>query len=323
MSTLIAVPGSANPYRRRVAVLVRMTNVTRRYVISDVETIDDAVNDFSSDHSLDWETWCAHKEVPAWDEIDEPHASAELFHANRRLAGVCDAAVFHAHENGSNTLGYLYRSFLSAPHHPPVLVLAHVTESLSKAWEGQVNHHLALTIERFNSDHLGSLELRQVTLRWLERHSGPINDGPERRRAIEQAFAVHSAALVDSWMSMTRDLRRAIALRLMLPETAVGELISSPMQLASLSAHDLLVLLEATGASRRAEVAHAAEVLDGEELAAWASWASTKPLDLGTAVLRAAVKERMKATIANELGDLTQEGGWESLRRRWEQGLAG
>lgn len=321
MSTLIASPGEADPYRSRIAVLVRMTNVTRRYVISDIETIDDAIGDYSTDNDLAWETWCAHKEVPAWDEADHPHAPPELFHANRRLPSVCDGAIFHAHDNGSNTLGYLYRAFLDAPHHPPVLVVAHVTERLSKAWEGQVHHHLGVSIERFSSDHLGSLELREVTMRWLALHARPINEGPERRRSIEHAFSAHSAALVDAWKKMPRDLRRELALRLMLPEPAVRELIATPMQLASLPSRDFVVLLEGTGAPRRAELARAAEVLDGDELAAWASWSSTTPLELGILVLRAVVQERLKPAIANELGDLTQEGGWESFRWRWERGV--
>jgi hypothetical protein len=323
LSTLIASPGAADPYRSRIAVLVRMTNVTRRYVISDVETIDDAIRDYSDNNGLGWETWCAHKEVPAWGEADHPHAAPELFHANRRLPSVCDGAVFHAHENGSNTLGYLYRSFVEAPHHPPVLVVAHVTERLSKAWEGQVHHHLGVNIERFSSDHLGSLELREVIMKWLEQHAGAISDGPDRRRSIEYAFAAHSAALVEAWQQMTRDLRRELALRLMLPEPAVRELIGVPIQLASLSGHDLIVLLEGAGAPRRAELARAAQDLDNDELSAWASWSATKPLDLGVLVLRAVVQERLKPAIANELGDLTQEGGWESFRRRWERGLAG
>lgn len=50
MPTLITAPGADDPYRSRVAVLVRMTNVTRRYVNSDVETIAQTDDDLAGHH---------------------------------------------------------------------------------------------------------------------------------------------------------------------------------------------------------------------------------------------------------------------------------
>jgi hypothetical protein len=221
-----------------------MTNVSRRYVISDAETIAQAITDLSAHRGYEWECWHAHREVAAWDEVAHPHESAELFHANRRLVSVCDAAVVHAHENGSTALGYLYRALIEAPHHPPALVVPHITERLSKAWEGQRNHHLAVTFKRFDGDDLGSLELRQVTYDWLEQNADAINDGPARRRDVEHAFGAQSDALVASWQRLGRDTHRDVAERLMLPETAVRDLITNPIELASLTSYDFMVLLQ-------------------------------------------------------------------------------
>lgn len=323
MPTLITAPGADDPFRSRVAVLVRMTNVTRRYVSSDVETIAQTVSDLAQHYGYDWDCWCAHREVPWWEEDEHPHTKTELFHVNRRLVGVCDAAIIHAHENGSAALGYLYRAFVEAPHHPPVLVLAHQTERLSKVWEGQAAHHLAVQFVRFGGNELGSLELRQQTWDWLNHHASAINDGPGRRRVVEESFRPHADALTTSWCSLSRDTRRDVASRLMLPEPALRELIGNPMWLASLSAHDFACLLESLDAAWHAEVTDAKDVLDSDEMAGWAVWSTNKPRELVLGVLRAAVRERRKSSIANELGDLTQPGGWESLRRRWEQGLVG
>lgn len=323
MQTQIPKPSErGGRYICRVSVLVRMTGVEKRYVKADVDTIANRVEDFARKEGYDWECWCAHREVPWWEEEAAPHDKAELFDVNRRVAGVSDAAIIHGFDNGSATLGYLYKALVDAPHHPTILVLAHQTETLSKAWEGQEHHHLAVRFERFSGDDMGSLELHNVVGEWLREHATTIEDGPRRRLAVEEAFSDQAHMLVAAWKRASRDVRRTIGSCLMLPEAAIGSLLNDPIGVASLTAYDFATVVGELniGAGVFIDVEN---LLGPAEVAAWELWSAQKPPVLARAVLVAAIQERRKLTVANEVGDLTQAGGWESLRRLWERGLVG
>jgi hypothetical protein len=313
----IRMPGADDRSQVCIAQLGRMTGVIRKdFVVTDQEFIKSTLSNHADERGVPVDIWAAHDEVPWWDERKSPHNPRELFEAGRRLATRCDGLVTHAFLDGSGSLGHLTRGVIEAPHHPPVLVVAHESEALSKAWEGQETRHRNLKFERFES----SMDLCNKVTAWLEDGAwNRILGGPARRHVHEGRFAAQSEGLKRAWTALHPSARAWYAGELQLSEADVAKTIGDPIELASISGADLTVLLGMTNAYE-SEVRHSAEQhLDAGELRAWQSWAVGK--SLGTNAYRVLEMVVVEAQRRNRrpAADLHHRGGWDKMYNLWQE----
>lgn len=278
-----------------------------RVIVPDYEAIGEAVESWATDNDLSWDPISAHEslrpDLPAVRDASDD----ELYEANERCLEACDALIVHGFAGGTIMLGWLVRCALARAAPLPVLVLAHKGEKLSRPLNAIEKRYSNLTISRFND----GLEIFRKTRDWLSDATDQIRSGPERRRAVEEAWSDAAQRLHHAWFNTSESVRAEVTAATGLDERDILEFVETPTHLGELSSHRHGLAL-----SMLSEAAAMAS-LDSRERDAFEFWAADKGTDYTQAVLNAAIKERSDGRVARSAAYLGQPAAWERFATRW------
>jgi hypothetical protein len=298
-----------------------MTGLDRkalRLVQPDLNALSQVVQEWAMARGLNWDPFCAHRVVPAWEQTVRDHTDIEILDTNERSLAVADALIVHAFDDGSAMIGWLTSAVLKRAHLVPVLFLAHENETLSKALLGLQQRHPLLSFGSFADD----LDIFRVSQTWLDKVEDRIADGPRRRRTLEGIWEPMAISLLAKWRNADDELRYDITEATGLAQPWLEELLTEPLLVADLPSHSLAVMIERLGVDASGgPLAEQARVLfDDVEIQAWSYWARDKSRAYAHAVLDAALSDRKDGRVARELQYFGQPGAWDRFATQWRTG---
>lgn len=307
-----------------ITVVHRMTAPNAHRFTDEICTMCGTIRRYLEKRGVQWRTFFAIEEVPAWKEQEYCHSDADIYKLNTRTISVTDGLIVHAWDNGSAALGILLKTALDAPHRMPILVLSHENDMISKAWTGAREEYPFLTFAKYRSDPdmLGSAwhEIDSVVEQWLVANELAIQTGPVRRKNVQQDLLAESERLHAAWSELGCDEQRTLAEQLALTRSAVERMLADPLLLGAAGVHKYLILVNKLAAKKSRIVIAARKVLTPEEFDEWLHWATDYSVSYAELILEYATQRRTdRAIIAQDPVNLLQPSGWETLAKIWRR----
>jgi hypothetical protein len=290
-----------------------LTSNNQRLVQQDIATILASVNAWTAFHGADWDPFTAHIALPAWDPAVQKCQDVDVLDNNERHLAVSDALVVLAFDDGSAMLGWLLACVLRRAHVVPVVILAHTGTVLSKALLGLKQRFNQLTFSAFTDE----AELYQKTQAWIDVAHPDIQEGPNRRRFLEERWRGVQTALLEGWTFALPPVREHITRTTGLRAEWLEELLTEPLMVGDLPGNSLGVLIESLAPSRSL-VEIAERLFDATELAAWRHWANDKGHDYAASVLLSATRDRMEENVSRSQY-LGQPAAWARYAEQWQR----
>lgn len=308
-------------FRTRVATISRMTKVdeAQQGFMDDLECLATATRNFAVERGLNWDPYFSHEVVPAWQENVAKHSEDEIVRINRSAFSAADGLIGYAYDDGSAAFGDLMRIMLESGRNVPVLVVAHEKEKLSKYLMGLESRYQRMTIKRVS----GSLHLADVVEQWLTTNLARLEEGPVRRREIEEHWRVYAVVMRHALARASADKLAAVAEEIPHTRAALEEMLDdlTPCADAPLVMMRVMQILEIDPEHIDLRM-RAKDVLQTIELDAWRDWSSSVPIEHAIMVLRAVLAERELRVAGKTLNVYRQASMWRDFARRWSSGSA-
>lgn len=226
----------------QIYVACALTNVSdgsRRTLKKDCAAIIDAVQQAAGNDAWRVVAYDPITHTPPWEPEGRAFSAEDVWAIDTaKVLEEADGIIIHGFQGGSSGVG-IELAFAFA-RGIPILYVHHDTCDVSRMIHGMPGFiEVAPFFEAGEDDRS---ELRRVVTEWLQRWRPVIEDGPIARDGLARIFERLHRALLTSWneLSHERRIEAAWIARMMVSEAS--EYLRSPVRLASMPAHKLLLL---------------------------------------------------------------------------------